>query len=171
MTNRTRAAAAIAAAMLTASQANAQAAHLRSASPAINAAIQTAIERSVTFRDMVATITASDSYVFVNEGNCGHGVQACLANVRSAGAYRFLFVLIDSHKRDGELMTSIGHELQHTVEVIGDSSVRTTAQMYFFYDREGTHGVGGQHETRAAMDAGNAVRAEVKQFNRQAKSE
>jgi len=111
--------------------------HVRSDSPAINAAIRDALDRSAAFRQLVATINASDSYVFVNEGKCGHGVRACFVNVRSAGLHRYLFVRIDSRKTDGELIGSIGHELRHT----------------------------------AAVEAGNAVRAEVSKLNRQAKSE
>ena len=171
MTTRKRTAAAIAAAaILAASQASAQAAHLRSSSPVINAAIQTAIERSATFRSLVATINASDSYVFVNDGDCRHGVRACLATVGSGGSSRFLFVFIGSGKSDADLMASIGHELRHTVEVIADPTVRTTSAMFFLYERIGRHGT-SQHETPDAMAAGNAVRAEVKRFSREGKSE
>jgi hypothetical protein len=68
-------------------------------------------------------------------------------------------------------MASIGHELRHTVEVIAEPSVRSDAEKYFLYQRIGMRGVTGTSETMAAMDAGNAVRAEVEKFNRQAKSE
>ena len=146
-------------------------AHLRSSSPVINAAIQSAIEQSATFRGLVAEINASDSWVFVNEGDCGHGVRACFVSVRSSGAYRFMFILIDPRKRDGELMASIGHELRHTIEVIGAPAVRTDSAKFFFYERVAMHGGSGERETRAAMDAGNAVRSETTSFNRQAKSE
>ena len=145
--------------------------HLRSDSPAINAAIRDALDRSATFRQLVATINASDSYVFVNEGECGHGVRACFLSVRSSGSHRFMFVLIDPRKRDAELMGSIGHELRHTIEVIGNLSVRNDADKYFFYDQIGRKSVGGTRETPAAMDAGNAVRSEINKFNRLAKSE
>ena len=63
-------------------------AHVRSASVAINAAIEHAIERSATFRQMVQTIQESDSIVFLTEGDCPlkcrpdgfgkHGAQAAL---------------------------------------------------------------------------------------------
>jgi hypothetical protein len=149
----------------------AEKAHLRSSSPVINAAIQSAIERSATFRGLVAEINASDSWVFVNEGDCGHGVRACFVSVRSSGAYRFMFILIDPRKRDDDLMGSIGHELRHTVEVIGEPTVRTNSAKFFFYERVAMHGSSGERETRAAMDAGNAVRSEITSFNRQAKSE
>jgi hypothetical protein len=150
----------------------AEKAHLRSSSPVINAAIRSAIERSATFRDLVAEIDASDSWVFVNEGRCGHGVYACFASVRSAGSHRFLFVVVDSRKKsDRDLIASIGHELRHTIEVIREPSIRTDVDKYFFYEQIGMHLVGGERETLAARDAGDAVRSEVTSFNRQAKSE
>jgi hypothetical protein len=68
-------------------------------------------------------------------------------------------------------MASIGHELRHTIEVIGAPDVRTDSAKFFFYERVAMHGSSGERETRAAMDAGNAVRSELTSFNRHAKSE
>jgi hypothetical protein len=184
MAKRTRTAMAVAAAwMLGTAQVSAAAepgapldvpanhAHVRSTSPAIATAIQAAMEHSATFRGLIDTINASESYVFVNEGNCGHGVRACFTSVRSSGPNRYLFVKVDPRKTDCELITSIAHELRHTIEVIGEPSVRTDADKHFFYERIGMQSVGGTRETLAAMDAGNTVRSEVIKFNRQAKSE
>lgn len=149
----------------------AEKAHLRSSSPLINGAIQSALERSATFRGLVAEINASDSWVFVNEGDCRHGVRACFVSVRSSGSYRFMFILIDPRKRGDELIASIGHELRHTVEVIVEPAVRTDSAKFLFYERIAMHGASGERETRAAVDAGNAVRSEITSFNRQTKSE
>ena len=146
-------------------------AHVRSSSPAIAALIQQATERSATFRHLVETIQESDSYVYVNEGECGHGVRACFVTVSKAGSNRFMFVKVDTRKADWDLMGSIGHELRHTIEVIGNASVTSSTAMYFFYEQIGTHGTTGAHETQAATDAGNTVRSEVRKFNREAKSE
>jgi hypothetical protein len=33
------------------------------------------------------------------------------------------------------LITAIAHELRHTIEAIGEPSVRTDADKYFFYER------------------------------------
>ena len=145
--------------------------HVRSSSPAIVALMQQATERSATFQRLVETIEASDSYVYVNEGECGHGVRACFVTVAKAGSNRFMFVKVDTRKADWDLMGSIGHELRHTIEVIGNPSVTSSTAMYFFYEQLGTHGITGAHETQAATDAGNTVRSEVRKFNRQAKAE
>jgi len=147
----------------------AERAHVRSGSPAIKAAIDEAMRRSVTFRALIAAINESESYVFVNEGECGHGVRACFLNVRSSGSFRFLFVHIDQSRRDLDLMASLGHELRHAIEVIDEPSVRSDSEKFFFYERIGMRGAGGTRETTAAMDTGNEVRSEISSFNRQAK--
>jgi hypothetical protein len=66
---------------------------------------------------------------------------------------------------------SIGHKLRHTIEVIAEPGIRDNAAKYFFYEQIGMHSTSGARETRAAIDAGNTVRSEVRTFNRQPKSE
>ncbi len=145
--------------------------HVRSASPAIASIIAQATDRSATFRRLIQDIEASDSYVYVNEGRCGHGVRACFVTVSASGPQRFMWVKVDTHKADWDLMGSIGHELRHTLEVIADPSVRSAAAKFFFYERLGQHGTTGANETRAATEAGNAIRSEVLKFNRGTKTE
>jgi hypothetical protein len=58
---------------------------------AINAAIEHAIERSATFRQMVQTIQESDSIVFLTEGDCGHNEHACFTTVTAAGSSRIMW--------------------------------------------------------------------------------
>src|SRR5262249_47848815 len=121
---------------------------------------------------IIETIDASDSIVFVEEGDCGHGVRACFVTVTAAATYRYMRVIVDTRKADWDLMGSIGHELRHTIEVIGAPQVRDNASKYFFYEQIGTHGTAsGARETQAAVAAGDTVRAEVRQFNRLSKSE
>ena len=131
----------------------------------ITAAIGEASKRYATFRRFIATIDASDSYVYVSEGDCGHGVRACFVSVTSSESHR-LFIRVDSRKIDSAFMGLIGHELRHTIEVIGEPSVKNNAAKYLFYERTSTHGITATHETRAAVNAGNIVRAEVEKFNR-----
>ena len=130
------------------------------------------MEGSATFRRLVEDIDASDSYVYVNEGHCGHGVRACFVTVTSSGARRFMWVKVDTHyTTDADLMGSIGHELRHTLEAISEPSVKSEAARFFLYERIARHGTtDGAYETQAATDAVIAVRSEVLKFNREAKS-
>jgi hypothetical protein len=124
--------------------------------------IQRATERSTTFRGLVETINASDGIVYVNEGECGHGVRACLVAVSAAGPNRILWVKVDTRKADWDLMASVGHELCHAVEVLGNPTVTSNAALYFFYARIGHRGTKSSFETQAAVQAGHAVRTEVR---------
>jgi hypothetical protein len=140
---------------------------VRSSNSAIGTLIRDATERSTTFRRLVEIIDASDGLVYVDAGRCRHGVGACLVNVTAAGNNRILRVVVQPQKDDADLMGLIGHELRHAIEVIEDPTVTSTVAMYFFYRRQGTPR-GNSFETDAAVDAGMAVRAEVRRSLRAA---
>jgi hypothetical protein len=146
--------------------------HVRSFSPSIFFLIQQAGERSPTFRRLVETIDASDSYVYVDEGECRDSDQrGCLVNVTVGGPYRFMFVHVARRTADWDLMGSIGHELQHAIEVIDNRFVTSLKTMRSLYGRIGKQNSQDPHsyETTAAIAAGNAVRDEVRAFIRRAK--
>ena len=110
--------------------------------------------------------------VYVEEGDCPHGVRACFTSVTIAGSRRVMWVKVDTRKADWDLMGSIGHELRHTIEVISNPWVRSTSAKFLYYEQIGTRrGRKGARETQDAVDAGDTVRSEVRKFNRQATSE
>lgn len=131
--------------------------------------IEEARARSSTFRQLVASIEATDGMVFIDEGRCSRGVPACLLwQLTQAGRYRVLFVVIDTRRPDIHLMASIGHELRHALEVLEDPSVRTTAAIERFYMRQlaaGSYIV----ETAAATAAGVDVLGEIHRSRAQEK--
>jgi hypothetical protein len=134
---------------------------VRSTNASIATVLRQASEQSATFRRLVEIINASDGTVFVEEGKCGQGVRACLVTVTMAGANRNLWVKVNTGAADVDLMGSIGHELQHAIEVLSNSKVTNTKALYFFYERNGIRR-GNTFETAAAIEAGQAVRAEVR---------
>jgi hypothetical protein len=140
---------------------------VRTTDPGIDALMKEASRRSATFRRIVDTIEASDGIVYVEPGTCGMFDGACLATVTTAGPNRILQVRVDPGKVDWDLMGSIGHELWHATEVLGNSSVTNTVAMQFFYAREGRR-IRQGFETDAAVRAGNAVRREVRRALRAA---
>ena len=136
-------------------------ARIRATTPTLNALIAEATERSATFRNLVDTIHTSDGIVYVEPGQCGHGAQACLMSVTAAGPTRILWVRVDTRMPDRDLMGSIGHELRHAVEVLSTPSVTSHSAMVLFYLREGFR-ESNRFETRAAIQAGDAVREEIR---------
>jgi hypothetical protein len=135
---------------------------VRSTDVLIATMIDQVSERSATFRRLVATINASDGLVYVEAGQCGRGARACLVTVKVAGPNRLLSIWIDTRTVDAEFMGLIGHELRHAIEVLSDPSVKNGHDMSNFYQRRGSRSAEGRFETQAAIEAGEAVRAEVR---------
>jgi hypothetical protein len=122
--------------------------------------IEEAAQRSRTFSRLVNAIEATNGIVYVEHGACGHSVRACLSlHVVPAGGYRILRVMVDARQRDWEVMASIGHELQHALEVLGNVALTTTEAVFLFYSHGQTSG--DSFETTEAIKAGNSVRNEV----------
>ena len=139
---------------------------VRSTHPYIRAIIAEAQVRSAAFRRLVSTIERSDGIVYIEEGDCHHGVHACLLpTVTDSGGFRILRVLIDARQQDWEVMSSIGHELQHAIELLRDPSARTADQALFIAFQR-NNGSNERPETTEAQRAGDAVRSDVVSFAR-----
>jgi hypothetical protein len=143
--------------------------HVRAVDPVIGPLIARGVAHSATFRELVAAIDASDSYVYVQEGSCRRGVRACLVAVTAAESARFVWVKVDVQRADAELIGRIGHELRHAIEVIEQPNVRDNDSMFFLYNRIGTHVAGSTIETNAAMAADHRIRKELRDFDRHAR--
>ena len=138
-------------------------ARVRGSSQKLVVAISDAAAGSPAFRGLVDQIGRTDGIVYVMEGQCQHGVRACLLlSMMVMGANRVLWIRIDPRKMDRDLMGSIGHELQHALEVLSHSSIRSGSAMTLLYKKEGSK-EGDHFETDAAVKAGNAVRAELRE--------
>ena len=136
---------------------------VRSRNAAIARIILEANELSKTFRNLVDIINTSHVTVYVEEGRCGGSVRACLVTVTPAGpGHRILHVRVDLRKTDADLVGSIGHELYHATEVLAYPSVTTGAAMLSLYRRIGYAIPGGAFETNDAIEAGDAVREEMR---------
>jgi len=136
-------------------------ARVRGGSGRLAAAIRGAAAGSSTFHRLVDQIGATDGVVYVLEGHCKRGLRACLIlDMSVMGSNRVLWVRIDPRKMDRDLMGSIGHELQHALEVLSHSTIRSGSAMILLYNKDGSR-EGGHFETDAAIKMGRTVRAEL----------
>jgi hypothetical protein len=134
---------------------------VRSSVPEIASLLTEASVRSATFRALVTSIERTDGIVYIEPGRCRHGVRACLSlSITSGGGFRILRVLVNLATDVIELMSTIGHELRHALEILTEPAVRTTQQAYMFYAREAATGR-DVFETPAAIQAGHAVMDEI----------
>lgn len=135
---------------------------VRSANPAIATLIAAGMTNSRTFRSIIERINASDGVVYVEEGDCGNAVRGCLRAIAKSVGNRIVLVRIRLLKSDRDVVATIGHELQHALEILSDPTVTDSAAMFRFYTREGRRRLGRGFETAAAVKAEHAVYAEMR---------
>ena len=108
-------------------------------------------------------IVETDGIVYVEPGRCG-ALRACLAlNVTAAGPNRILFIFVDSEREACDVMTSIGHELWHAIEVLRERSIRSDGEMYSFIAKGRERNPPAWFETAAAIRTGQDVRRELRE--------
>jgi hypothetical protein len=122
------------------------------------------IHMSPTFRSLVETIDATNGIVYVQRGDCGRGVRACLVlAIQVAGPSRILRILVKLPRERRELIAAIGHELHHAGDVLANPAVTTTAGMFFHFlvGRE-SMSITGRFETIEAIRAGMQIEDELR---------
>lgn len=135
---------------------------LRPTTPRLATLIDEAKSLSPTFGNLVASLEATDGMVFIDEGKCPRAAPACLKlRMTQAGRHRVLFVVINTARPDVRLMASIGHELQHALEVLADPLVQTTTALRLFYLGGKSEYTRDLVETAAAQSAGDRVLREI----------
>ena len=98
-----------------------QGSRVRILSPQMAHGFREGISRSPTFRRLVDAIDASDGIVYVEYGVCRSGARSCLmGSINVAGSSRILRVRIQKTQLGDKLVVSLGHELQHAIEVLGE---------------------------------------------------
>jgi hypothetical protein len=138
---------------------------VRSTDAAISSLLSQAVSRSPTFRGLIRTIESTDGIVYVERGRCGHGVRSCLSLSLVAGeGFRLLRIIVEVVGSPLSLMATIGHELQHAVELLIEPGVRTSAAAYLYYTREAPSAGGDTFkpfETKAAVATGLLIEREL----------
>jgi hypothetical protein len=146
------------------------ASHVRSSEPEIVALIQAGVERSATFRRLVEALDRSDVIVYIKLKVARQALGGYLAhNVLNGGSYRYLRVAISVRGSNVRAIAVLAHELQHALEVAGDSEARDPARVERLFARLAMGqacGVGNCFETKAAMDVEAAVQEEVSRARR-----
>jgi hypothetical protein len=77
-------------------------------------------------------------------------------SVEVAGPHRILRVRLDFGRSERVIMATLGHELQHALEVLNDPGVRSNAGILYFYQRLRPTD-GHEFETANAFEAGVEV--------------
>lgn len=147
---------------------------LRIESPWIAELVRVGVSRSPTLGGLLAAIGRTDGLVYLSEGLCTPRVKACLLmQLDQAGPNRMLRIRITAARPDDEAIVAVGHELQHAMEVLGDTRVRTTRDMFLLYQLIGMRTAASvmqirthfRFETMAAVQISDAIRDELAKAN------
>ena len=141
--------------------------HVRTSDPKIAHLIRRATLESPLFRSLVARIDDSDVVVYVKRSTrLLSTLDGQLRFVGAAGGRRYVAVTLAFGLHDVRTMATIGHELQHAVEIAERPAIVDPASMAIgfaaFGYRSGDDGLAESYETTAAIHTGDRVRFELR---------
>jgi hypothetical protein len=137
--------------------------HVRASEPEIHALLEAGRLHSPTFRKLLETLDASDVIVYVGPRLSRGDLYAYLVhNVVDSGGHRYLRVFVDTSGAWRRLVSSLGHELQHAVEVAQAPEARDTEGLARMFEgaSKGARCASDArncYETKLAIAVGNAV--------------
>jgi hypothetical protein len=144
---------------------------VRSVDPLIASLIAEGRARSSTFQQLLHALEGTDGIIYITPGTCPvSGMRGCLLHALSAtDEARYLWIRVKIAEPPNELISVIGHELQHAVEVLRRPLIRSGLDMLKFYRSAQIldslavkiASDGRAFETHAAVAAGQAVRADL----------
>lgn len=123
--------------------------------------LQRGLRDSPTIRQLVGRLEASDLIVFITLGAVPPGTGATTTMVAVAGTIRYLMVTLDPMDSEVQLLSRLGHELRHAVEIADASDVRSADGMRALLTRIGWRSGPDRWETSNAVDAARRVEREV----------
>ncbi len=139
--------------------------HVRFKNDRIEEVFRFVFDRSPTFRELLATIDASNVIVHIEEGPCRQGTLRSCLHLMPTPAARHVIVHLDSRQLRQSVAGQLAHELRHAVEIASDPSIVNTQSLRHFYERVGFQncapGTPECWETRAAQTVETLVVQEI----------
>lgn len=139
---------------------------LRVSDPQLRQAIDEGLARSWTLRDLETSLERSSVIVYLARASIGRGLagRTWLMGSGSDG-WRYISIELDARIVGVDLLTVLGHELQHAVEIANDTGVIDEASMAALYRRIGMPAFKTESdhsfETSQAIATGRRVRWEL----------
>lgn len=132
---------------------------VRATTPQLSARLRDGRARSATFRALLDRLEADAVLLYVVPGQCRRHdpvrLGGCLIFLGSAGGLRHFRIIVDDSAPARVLIATIGHELQHAVEIV-DAGISARGD-----GLPGTEVRSGVYETEAALRTGRAILSEL----------
>lgn len=125
--------------------------------------VEIGLERSDLFRALAGRVDRSDVIVYISTSNSlSNGTDGRLQLMTVVSKVRYLLITIRRDLTADRLVAMLGHELMHAVEVAEDRAVVDNDSLRRLYARIGHSHDSQTFDTRAAVDAGHRVLAEIR---------
>jgi hypothetical protein len=139
---------------------------IRPLAPYLEDLLQEGTASSATFRELVERIRRSDLIVYVSPGTLDSRLRGRLKFIGAAGNTRYLRIQVGWQASAARSIASLGHELQHAVEVADAPTIRDEESFGREFARIGFPSSAVQlgedrYDTRAAVDAGYQIWQEL----------
>jgi hypothetical protein len=137
--------------------------HVRGTTTRMTEMLTDAVKRSPTFAALIRALDNTDVIVHVEEvRQLPVGVDGRLTFVHAAGGVRYLRAQILGGRGGIDTMSTVGHELQHALEVAMEPNVRDLASFATLYMQIGDQPIrSDRFDTAAARETGRRVRNEM----------
>jgi hypothetical protein len=136
---------------------------VRAADPTIERYLAEGLRRSSTFCDLVLALNQSDVIVYIQSApQLPTTLSGRLLLMPGPSHQRYLRIQIRSGASGNEMISTIGHELRHAVEIADAPDVSDERALIRLYERIGERGNGPhKYDTLAAQTTGKRVRMEL----------
>lgn len=154
-----------------ASAEDASASAIRSPNTPVMALLIDGCRRSPTLQRLADAIGRTDGVVYITIGACPiRTLRGCLLHlIEDTGNARYLWIRLNANNDSLDLVSVLAHELQHALEVLARTTVRSPRDLFDFYQsvESGAYGATAPagpyrtYETHAAINVAAVVRAEL----------
>ena len=137
---------------------------VRTGDPRIQGLIAKGVHRSATFASLIAALHSTDVIVYIEPvRQLPPLVSGRLLLIPQApGGQRYLRIQVSAQTAGNDLISTIGHELQHALEVAAATDVKDQRGLERLYQQIGQAGLDKRsYDTEAAQVTGRRIRAEL----------
>jgi hypothetical protein len=136
--------------------------HVRSQDRAVRHLLKRGFKYSYTFRELMSRLEQSDVIVYIEyTPNLPASLDGRMMMLPTSHGQRYVRIQIALRGTPDESVATLGHELQHAIEVAEDTAVRDQTAMTALYERIGMRGGLHVYDTLAAQEVGRTVRREL----------
>jgi hypothetical protein len=142
---------------------------VRTADRHLRALVDAGIAQSASLRALVARLEAADVVVYLRCAPLPAGLDGQLTFVSAVGGLRYVLVQVAGGHAAHRTISTLGHELQHAVEIAERPAIVDGASLAREYGRFGVPGVAAGRratafDSAAAIDAGQRIWRELAAF-------